>query len=107
MTERPEYAESREAAPRKQPTDATDTADPTDPMERIDPTDPMERIDPFELMERIDPFELMERIESVEFTDQRALPAECLAFDMALSCPPRSGLTRGAAIGYERRIRQH
>jgi hypothetical protein len=89
MTERPEYAESREAAPRKQPTDATDTAEPIEPMERIDP------------------FELMERIESVEFTDQRALPAECFAFDMALSCPPRSGLTRGAAIGYERRIRQH
>jgi hypothetical protein len=98
MTERPEYAESSEAAPRKQPTDATDTAEPIEPMERIDPTDPMERIDPFELMERI---------ESVEFTDQRALPAECFAFDMALSCPPRSGLTRGAAIGYERRIRQH
>jgi hypothetical protein len=80
MTERPEYAESREAAPRKQPTDATDTAEPIEPMERI---------------------------ESVEFTDQRALPAECFAFDMALSCPPRSGLTRGAAMGYERRIRQH
>jgi len=89
MTERPEYAESSEAAPRKQPTDATDTAEPIEPMERIDP------------------FELMERIESVEFTDQRALPAECFAFDMALSCPPRSGLTRGAAMGYERRIRQH
>ncbi len=98
MTERPEYAESREAAPRKQPTDATDTAEPIEPMERIDPTDPMERIDPFELMERI---------ESVEFTDQRALPTECSELDMALSCPPRSGLTRGAAIGYERRIRQH
>jgi hypothetical protein len=98
MTERPEYAESSEAAPRKQPTDATDTAEPIEPMERIDPTDPMERIDPFELMERI---------ESVEFTDQRALPTECSELDMALSCPPRSGLTRGAAIGYERRIRQH
>jgi hypothetical protein len=89
MTERTENAESSEAAPRKQPTDATDSADPTDPMERIDP------------------FELMERIESVEFTDQRALPTECSELDMALSCPPRSGLTRGAATGYERRSRQH
>ena len=98
MTERPEYAESSEAAPRKQPTDATDTAEPIEPMERIDPTDPMERIDPFELMERI---------ESVEFTDQSALPTECFELDMTSLCPPRSGLTRGAAIGYERRIRQH
>ena len=98
MMEKTENAESSEAAPRKQPTDATDSADPTDPMERIDPTDPMERIDPFELMERI---------ESVEFTDQRALPTECSELDMALSCPPRSGLTRGAATGYERRSRQH
>ena len=89
MTERTENAESSEAAPRKQPTDATDSADPTEPMERIDP------------------FELMERIESVEFTDQRALPTECSELDMALSCPPRSGLTRGAATGYERRSRQH
>ena len=98
MTERTENAESSEAAPRKQPTDATDSADPTDPMERIDPTDPMERIDPFELMERI---------ESVEFTDQRALPTECSELDMAPVCPPRSGLTCGAAMGFERPIRQH
>ena len=70
-------------------TDATDTADPTDPMERIDP------------------FELMERIESVEFTDQRALPTECFELDMAPVCPSRSGLTCGAAMGFERPIRQH
>jgi hypothetical protein len=89
MTERTENAESSEAVPRKQPTDATDSADPTDPMERIDP------------------FELMERIESVEFTDQRALPTECSELDMAPVCPPRSGLTRGAAMGFERPIRQH
>ena len=89
MTERTENAESSEAAPRKQPTDATDSADPTEPMERIDP------------------FELMERIESVEFTDQRALPTECSELDMAPVCPPRSGLTRGAAMGFERPIRQH
>ena len=89
MTERTENAESSEAAPRKQPTDATDSADPTDPMERIDP------------------FELTERIESVEFTDQRALPTECSELDMAPVCPPRSGLTCGAAMGFERPIRQH
>jgi hypothetical protein len=89
MTERPEDAESSEAAPRKQPTDATDTAEPIEPMERIDPIEPMERI------------------ESVEFTDQRALPTECSELDMTSLCPPRSGLTRGAATGYERRSRQH
>jgi len=98
MMESTEYAESREAAPRKQPTDATDTADPTEPMERIDPTEPIERIDPFELMERI---------ESVEFTDQSALPTECFELDMTSLCPPQSALTRGAATGCERRSRQH
>jgi hypothetical protein len=81
ITDAIEPNESREARPRKLPTEINDPADPMDPTDRIDPTDPTDRIDPLELIERMDPVELI---------DQRELPFERTTPTV---CPP-SAVTR-------------